>query len=261
MKNKIRLEGKYAILRNDAISPVPFEGIIYKNVEAAYQAQKCPERAHEFENLMPYDAIELGRTVELRPDWDEVKDILLQHIVTTKVLCNEAVRKALLESGDADFDAGRLGILLKLLREDMMSVAAACEDDSDECDEMDCENCPAADECPFAAFDDEEDEYSGEDCENCPVTDKCPLAGSSYNPDERNNDIFRSVGLILEVDADNVEPLAIELDDIQKQIVLNALQISAHVSGLAVRVPSGKLRLDWAMAHDLLDDCADKAKE
>lgn len=125
----------------------------------------------------------------------------------------------------------------------------------------DCENCPAADECPFAAFDDEEDEYSGEDCENCPVADKCPLAGSSYNPDERNNDIFRSVGLILEVDADNVEPLAIELDDIQKQIVLNALQISAHVSGLAVRVPSGKLRLDWAMAHDLLDDCADKAKE
>lgn len=54
MKSKIRLEGKYAILRNDAITPVPFEGIIYKNVEAAYQAQKCPERAHEFENLMPY---------------------------------------------------------------------------------------------------------------------------------------------------------------------------------------------------------------
>lgn len=45
----------------------------FRNAEAAYQAGKCPTRAHEFEDLTGPDAKHFGRNVQVRPDWDSVK--------------------------------------------------------------------------------------------------------------------------------------------------------------------------------------------
>ena len=38
----------------------------------AFQAAKCPERMQEFCGLSPQKAKRLGRSVELRPDWERV---------------------------------------------------------------------------------------------------------------------------------------------------------------------------------------------
>lgn len=41
-------KGKYFFLSNFYMADVEYNGIKYLNNEAAFQAQKCPERAHEF---------------------------------------------------------------------------------------------------------------------------------------------------------------------------------------------------------------------
>lgn len=43
-------------------------------VEAAFQAHKDPDRADEFEGINGYAAKKLGRQVNLREDWEEIKD-------------------------------------------------------------------------------------------------------------------------------------------------------------------------------------------
>lgn len=56
----------------------------FGNVEAAFQAMKCPERAHEFCNLDGAAAKHLGRHVALRPDWDEFKLPLMRNLIRGK---------------------------------------------------------------------------------------------------------------------------------------------------------------------------------
>ncbi len=76
--------GKYFFLSNFYEFPVTYNGITYQNNEAAFQAQKCPERAEEFKNLNPSEAKRLGRKVTLRKDWERVKVSIMTDIVRAK---------------------------------------------------------------------------------------------------------------------------------------------------------------------------------
>lgn len=79
-----------------------YNGIEYQNTEAAFQAQKCkyfPER-NQFSKLNPSEAKRLGRRVELRPDWEQVKDGIMYNIVLTKFSSDEYLAYKLLKTGE-----------------------------------------------------------------------------------------------------------------------------------------------------------------
>lgn len=65
----------FHFLGNFYALPIEFEGIVYKNLEAAYQAQKTedPQLRATFSQLKPHEAIKAGRTLTLRKDWKDVK--------------------------------------------------------------------------------------------------------------------------------------------------------------------------------------------
>ena len=55
----------YAFMSNFHNAPVIYDGVRYANSESAFQAQKCPERRHEFINIPPgiaKNANRLGRS-------------------------------------------------------------------------------------------------------------------------------------------------------------------------------------------------------
>lgn len=96
-----RFAGENAFLSNFFESPVLFRGRLYLNAEAAFQSQKCPRRAGEFQDISAKQAKYLGRQVEIRPDWDKVKYMVMYEVVSEKFSQNEELRKKLLSTGDA----------------------------------------------------------------------------------------------------------------------------------------------------------------
>lgn len=104
MKDKLVIDsfsGEYEFLSNFANVPVVFKGIKFLNSEAAFQIQKCVEREKEFENLNPSKAKRLGRRVEIRSDWDDVRLDVMYEVVKNKFMQNKKERKLLIETGDA----------------------------------------------------------------------------------------------------------------------------------------------------------------
>ena len=91
--------GKYRFLSNFYDAPVMYNDVMYANNEAAFQAQKCPKRAAEFATLNPSEAKRLGRRVELRPDWEYMKESIMYEIVLAKFTQNDALRRSLLSTG------------------------------------------------------------------------------------------------------------------------------------------------------------------
>ena len=79
-----------------------YNGIEYQNTEAAFQAQKCKylSERNQFSKLNPSEAKRLGRRVELRPDWEQVKDGIMYNIVLTKFSSDEYLAYKLLETGE-----------------------------------------------------------------------------------------------------------------------------------------------------------------
>lgn len=109
MKTPEKIEqfrGPYYFLSNFYPAAVEVDGIRYENNEAAFQAQKQPERAQEFASLPPNEAKRLGRRVKLRPDWESVKIMMMTDVVRAKFAQNENLRKKLLETGEAELIEG-----------------------------------------------------------------------------------------------------------------------------------------------------------
>jgi len=106
-KEKERLEnpikefrGDYSFLSNFHTCKIEYEGYTYQNVEAAFQAQKDLTRRSEFENLTPTLAKRLGRKVNLRSDWENVKVGIMKELVKCKFDHNPELKEKLLETGD-----------------------------------------------------------------------------------------------------------------------------------------------------------------
>ncbi len=91
--------GSYYFLSNFYECEFEFEGVRYKNSEAAFQAQKNLEHSGEFSELSAKDAKALGRKVYLRSDWDDVKDYTMYQVVREKFRDPE-LKKKLLATGD-----------------------------------------------------------------------------------------------------------------------------------------------------------------
>lgn len=88
--------------------PVTYEGLTYKNNEAAFQAQKCinPKDREQFCNLNGSEAKKLGRRVNLRKDWEDIKIQVMKDIVTVKFTQNEDLQQKLIDTKDIYLEEG-----------------------------------------------------------------------------------------------------------------------------------------------------------
>lgn len=98
MVNEFR--GKYYFLSNFYPAPVTYEGLTYSTNEAAFQSAKTFLDRKRFTNLDPLSAKRLGRKVQLRPDWEEVKYNIMYEIVKAKFIQNPDLKEKLLQTGN-----------------------------------------------------------------------------------------------------------------------------------------------------------------
>lgn len=129
---------EYYFLSNLYPCDITYKGITYKNNEAAFQAQKDLTRSCEFSNLEPRKAKCLGRKVNLRKDWEQVKVEIMKELLRCKFDQNPSLKEKLLETGNKYLAEGNtwgdkfwgvnkkgvgqnnLGILLMKLRRDYL---------------------------------------------------------------------------------------------------------------------------------------------
>lgn len=130
-------------LSNFHMASITYEGLTYTNSEAAFQAAKCKEieDRNQFTNLLPGNAKTLGRNIELRPDWDQVKDQIMYDVCKAKFEQNPDLMNLLLattghlEEGNNHGDIiwgtvkgvgqNRLGKILMQLRDEFRNAATA----------------------------------------------------------------------------------------------------------------------------------------
>lgn len=103
-------DDKYAFLSNFYSSPIaPFDdGIIYPTVEHAFQAYKTTDinkRKEIAAQPTPGKAKRLGRSVDMRPGWRDIrKDIM--YICLKDKFSESSLRERLLATGDAELIEG-----------------------------------------------------------------------------------------------------------------------------------------------------------
>lgn len=106
MKAITEFTGIYHFLSNYYHAPIEYWGVQFSNNEAAFQSSKCPKRRKDFQFLSPPAAKRLGQKVELRPDWEEVKNKIMYDICKEKFMQNPKLLAKLLATGDAELIEG-----------------------------------------------------------------------------------------------------------------------------------------------------------
>ena len=107
MINEFR--GQYYFLSNFYEAPITYEELTYRNNEAAFQAAKVTFDRERFVNLDPSAAKALGRKVQLRSDWESVKDNVMYEVCKAKFSQNEDLKDKLLATGDEYLEEGTTG--------------------------------------------------------------------------------------------------------------------------------------------------------
>lgn len=103
--------GKYRFLSNYYEAPIEYDGIVYLNNEAAFQAQKTTRISEKikFQNLNPAEAKKLGRKILLRDDWEKVKEKYMYEIVKAKFTQHQYLKKKLLDTHPHELIEGTTG--------------------------------------------------------------------------------------------------------------------------------------------------------
>ena len=80
--------GDYAFLSNFYYVPVEYNGLSFRNSEAAFQAQKTIDEIErvQFTSLDASNSKRLGRAVTLRDDWGKVKIQVMYGLMEIKVI-------------------------------------------------------------------------------------------------------------------------------------------------------------------------------
>jgi hypothetical protein len=100
--------GDYRFLSNFWLAEVEYDGLTYSCVECAYQAAKNfdRERRKMFLGLTPGQAKREGRKTLVRPDWNEVKVLIMTELVRKKFTSHAALKEKLLATGDVPLIEG-----------------------------------------------------------------------------------------------------------------------------------------------------------
>lgn len=85
---------EYDFLSNFYNCKITYEGITYKNAEAAFQAQKEDNKTNRivYSFVDGKTAKKWGRKTKLRKNWEEIKDNLMYEIVKEKFLQNDELK-------------------------------------------------------------------------------------------------------------------------------------------------------------------------
>ena len=140
--------GDNLFLSNFYYCDITYKGITYKTSEAAFQAQKCPGREKDFIDITPLKAKRLGKVVELRKDWESIKDNEMYNILQIKFAPGSKLAQQLIDTGDAilmegtywhdtywgiDLDTGmgknKLGKILMQIREQLVNKTVNNDND------------------------------------------------------------------------------------------------------------------------------------
>ena len=91
-----------SFLSNFYESSIELDGIVYRNAEAAYQAMKSNDSLVKvkFINLNGASAKALGKRIELRKDWNDIKLDIMYEIVKAKFIQNPTIAKLLIDTND-----------------------------------------------------------------------------------------------------------------------------------------------------------------
>jgi ribA/ribD-fused uncharacterized protein len=138
--------GQYGDFSNFAPYPIQLDGQTWPTTEHYFQAQKSMDpdlRKRIRKAPRPHDAARLGRSkeVDLRPDWERVKDGIMLEALRAKFTQHHHLRELLLATGDARLvehtsrdsywgDGGdgtgknRLGRLLMQVRQELLADGA-----------------------------------------------------------------------------------------------------------------------------------------
>jgi len=95
---------KYRFLSNFQRCPLVYDGIFYPSAEHAYVASKTLDLKEREQIALipsPGKAKEYGKTIIVRPDWDQVKYGIMKEIVRIKFHHTE-LREMLLATGDEE---------------------------------------------------------------------------------------------------------------------------------------------------------------
>jgi ribA/ribD-fused uncharacterized protein len=92
----------YRFLSNFEPCDVLFDGIIYPSSENAYQAAKSldTEVRKKFVDISSTESKKLGKIVEIRTDWNNIKLDIMYSIVFDKFTRNSKLGDQLIETGD-----------------------------------------------------------------------------------------------------------------------------------------------------------------
>lgn len=101
-------KNQYFFLSNFYEYPIYYNKLVFCNAEAAFQAQKVinEKDQYKFINLNASQARKLGKTVQLRKDWEEIKDNIMYEIVKRKFLTNKELQQKLLETKEEELVEG-----------------------------------------------------------------------------------------------------------------------------------------------------------
>jgi len=97
-----RMKKAYGCFSNFYSCRVEYDGLVYKNSEAAWQSLKTmnPDLRKSFCKLGGLRAKQLGRTIHLRDDWEQVKVELMIDVCYQKFKQNPRLAEILLATGD-----------------------------------------------------------------------------------------------------------------------------------------------------------------
>ena len=101
--------GTFRFLSNFYPAPVLYEGITYPTSEHAFQAVKTVDENSRQNIAMletPAEAKKYGRTVRMRPAWDDVKVGVMAEIVLGKFMQNPDLLEKLLATDDIELIEG-----------------------------------------------------------------------------------------------------------------------------------------------------------
>ncbi len=95
----LEFRDKYAFLSNFYVASVNYAGHTFQNNEAAFQAMKNPVAADLFTGIDAKTAKRMGRRVELRVDWETVKERIMYEICLAKFTQHSELAQKLLKTG------------------------------------------------------------------------------------------------------------------------------------------------------------------
>lgn len=93
---------EYRFLSNFHVCEIIYEGISYPSSEAAYMSAKSTDLDVKkvFTTLEPWKARKAGQLIELRADWEKIKNQVMFDVNLDKYTRHEDLKKLLLATGN-----------------------------------------------------------------------------------------------------------------------------------------------------------------